>query len=139
MKIYIDRIPQEGVRIQEAVAAASLDLDTDIVKFQQPIEIQAQVSRITNTVTVELALQSKIRLTCSRCLEDYEVELNKNLRLGYPVEKQQHMIDLSQDLREEIVLDYPIKPLCKVSCKGLCPKCGKNLNQEKCTCKNPED
>ncbi len=45
-------------------------------------------------------------------------------------------IDLSEFLKEQIVLSLPYKLLCKEDCKGLCPKCGTNLNIEKCNCKN---
>ena len=38
--------------------------------------------------------------------------------------------------REEIILGYPVKFLCKIDCLGLCPKCGQNLNEKKCDCKN---
>ncbi|MDP2905278.1 MAG: DUF177 domain-containing protein [Candidatus Omnitrophota bacterium] len=44
------------------------------------------------------------------------------------------MIDLTEDIREGIMLDYPIKPLCKPDCSGLCPVCGADLNVHKCRC-----
>jgi uncharacterized protein len=72
-------------------------------------------------------------------LEAYEADFKKQLHLNYPLDKSEHTLDLSNDIREEIVLDYPIKPLCGVQCKGLCPKCGENLNQATCKCKNPEE
>jgi uncharacterized protein len=54
--------------------------------------------------------------------------------LNYSLDSSQQYLDLDQDIREEIILEYPLNPLCKADCKGLCPRCGKNLNQELCNC-----
>ena len=134
MKIDINRIPLEGLTIEEEVNPAILDLDTDIVKFTGPVRIKARFSKITNAVTAELKLDGIMHLNCSRCLGEFDINLKKNLRLSYQVSKLQPIIDLDQDIKEEIVLDYPVKPLCKPDCKCLCPKCGKNLNEGGCSC-----
>ena len=41
---------------------------------------------------------------------------------------------LEDVLREQVLLAVPLKAVCSESCKGLCPRCGKNLNLEACTC-----
>ena len=43
-------------------------------------------------------------------------------------------IELSQMILEQIVLALPMKPLCQPDCRGLCPQCGANRNQESCSC-----
>ena len=150
MKIDINKIPLEGLTLEEEVNPSGLDLETDIVKFLEPIKIRAEVSKITNAVTVNLSLSGSMHLNCSRCLREFNVALKKILRLNYQVNKSEPIIDtstslechgersrtidLNQDIREEIILDYPIKPLCNPDCKGLCPKCGKNLNEGGCSC-----
>ena len=131
MKIDINKIPLEGLTLEEQVNPSVLDLETDIVKFSGPIKIKAEVSKITNAITVSLSLNGLIHLNCSRCLKEFEVGLKKDLRLNYQVNRTEPIIDLDQDIREEIILDYPIKPLCNPDCRGLCPKCGKNLNPER--------
>jgi len=135
MKIDINRIPLEGLILEEKVSPSALDLETDTVKFSRAfIKIRAEVSKITNAVTVNLSLSGSILLNCSRCLKEFNVALKKILRLNYQVDKSEPIIDLDQDIKEEIILDYPIKPLCDPDCKGLCPKCGKNLNEGGCSC-----
>ncbi|MFH0913561.1 MAG: DUF177 domain-containing protein [Candidatus Omnitrophota bacterium] len=134
MKIDINRIPLEGLILDEVINPAKLELDTETVKFYQPLKARAEVSRITNAVTATLTLDGAMYLSCSRCLEEFEVDLKKNFRLNYQADNSQSTIDLDQDIKEEIILDYPIKPLCKPDCKGLCPKCGKNLNEGGCSC-----
>jgi len=135
VKIDINRIPLEGLTLEEEVNPSALDLETDTVKFSRAlIKIRAEVSKITNAVTVNLSLSGSILLNCSRCLKEFNVALKKILRLNYQVDKSEPIIDLDQDIKEEIILDYPIKPLCNPDCKGLCPKCGKNLNEGGCSC-----
>ena len=134
MKIDINNIPLEGLTLEEKVSPSVLDLETDTVKFSGPIKIRAEVSRISNAVSVNLSLSGSTLLNCSRCLKEFNVALKKIPRLNYQVDKSEPIIDLDQDIREEIILDYPIKPLCNPDCKGLCPKCGKNLNEGGCSC-----
>lgn len=134
MKIDINKIPLEGLIWEEEVNPSSLDLETESIKFLEPLKIRAEVSKITNAVTVNLGLNGLMHLNCSRCLGEFNITMEKVLRLNYQVNKIEPIIDLDQDIKEEIILDYPLKPLCSPDCKGLCPKCGKNLNEGVCTC-----
>lgn len=134
MKIEVNKIPSEGFILEEEFSPAAQDLETEIVSFLGPVKVRAEVTRITNAVTVLLTLKAPIKTSCSRCLSDFEIDFKKNIELNYPVDKTEPVIDLDPDIREEIILDYPLKPLCKPDCKGLCPKCGKNLNEGGCSC-----
>ena len=134
MKIRIAQVTPEGINLEEDVLASDLDLETDTVKFSARLNIKANASRITNVVSVSLSLSGLILLICSRCLNEFKMKLDKKLKLNYPVEKDQRVIDRAPDIREEIILDYPMQPLCIVNCKGLCPQCGKNLNEGGCSC-----
>lgn len=135
MKININKIPLEGLTLEEEVNPAKLDLDTDIVKFRDPVKITAQVSKITNALTADLTLNFSLYMDCSCCLNGFKAEFKKNLQLNYSVSNLEPVIDLNPDIRDEIILDYPMRPLCSIDCKGLCQRCGKNLNEGKCNCK----
>jgi uncharacterized protein len=134
MKVDANQIPPDGLILFEEFGPQSLDLDTGIIKFSSPVKVKAQISRITNAVSISMSIEGLMALTCSRCLEESSLKLKKYLALNYSVSKEEHIIDLDPQIREEIILDYPLKPLCKPDCKGLCPKCGKNLNQGGCSC-----
>ncbi len=134
MKINVDQIPPQGLTLEETIPPQRLELDAEVVRSCGSIEIKAGVSKITNAVTVDLNLNAPLTFICIRCLNEFEVILKKNLKLNYRVERTQHEIDLNPDIRQDIILDYPINPLCKPDCKGLCPRCGKNLNEGKCSC-----
>jgi len=134
MNLNLSQISLEGLILDEKISARGLELETDDVKFRGPIKIKAFVTRITNAVTVDMVLNATIDLICGRCLSGFGLDLKKTLRLNYQAEKTTQIIDLEPEIREEIILDYPIKPLCKPDCKGLCPKCGINLNEKNCDC-----
>jgi len=134
VKIIINQIPQEGWLLEEEVTPAELDLETDLIKFRRPLKLKAQVYRITNALTVELNIKAVIFSNCSRCLDEFDWEFNKDVRLSYPLESNDTFIDLDPVIREEVILDYPIKALCKPDCQGLCIKCGKNKNEGGCNC-----
>lgn len=134
MKINVEQIPEEGIKLEETVAPETLDLDSEVVKFVSAINIKADVYRITNAVSVNLVVKSKVNQICCRCLEEIELDFEKKLELDFPVEKGKRIIDLTEDIREEIFIDFPMNPLCNLECKGLCLGCGKNLNQGNCGC-----
>jgi uncharacterized protein len=64
--------------------------------------------------------------------EDDEIELtDKDTRTAFFTGKQLAIGDI---LHEQVLLALPMKPLCTVDCKGLCPTCGTNLNLKSCNC-----
>jgi len=134
MKIDINRIPPEGAILEEKFVASALDLETEIVKFDGPLNIKARASIITNAVTVDISLEAPLKMICSRCLQDFASVYQKKFQLNYSAVKSEPVIDLDPDIRQEIILDYPLKPLCRPDCKGLCLKCGSNLNEKACGC-----
>ena len=111
-----------------------LFLTNTLIKFRSPLKLTARISRITNALSVDLNIKAVIFADCSRCLSEFEWVFNKDVQLSYALESSDVFIDLKPQIREEIILDYPIKPLCSLSCKGLCLKCGKNKNEGGCNC-----
>jgi len=136
VKIDTRKIPDEGITLVEEFSPAKLDLDTGIIKFSGPIKAKAVVAKSYSAVSVNLALEAPMVITCSRCLEEINTGFNRQLELHYAVDKLEPVINLDPDIREEIILNYQINPLCGIDCKGLCAKCGGNLNNGSCSCKS---
>jgi uncharacterized protein len=134
MKLDLNQIPPEGLTLVAELSPSELDLETDIIKFRRPITVKAEAAKITNALTVHLELNCLMQAICGRCLQEYELDFKKEVNLNYPVDKAEPFINLDPDIRDEIILDYPLKPLCRANCKGLCPKCGRNLNEGACGC-----
>ena len=71
-------------------------------------------------------------LECARCLERFEAPIDSSFEEIFP--QSLASIDVSEELRQALVLAAPAKPLCRPDCKGLCPSCGRNLNEGPCGC-----
>ena len=134
MKIFINQVPSEGLLLEEEIKPAELDLETELIKFRSNLKVRASVFRAINAIIVELDMQALLSAPCSRCLEEFQWQFHKNTRMSYTFDSDTTFIDLNPDIREEVMLDYPIKPLCGPECKGLCVKCGKNKNEGGCNC-----
>lgn len=134
MKIDTRQIPDKGLVLTEEFSTQELDLDTELIRLKSPVKAKAIVSKSYDAVEVVLTLSTSLLLCCSRCLEEIETVFDKQVELNYAADKSDPIIDLDADIREEIILSYPDKPLCKEECKGLCPKCGGNLNEGGCNC-----
>ncbi|OGX26980.1 MAG: hypothetical protein A3J51_06270 [Omnitrophica WOR_2 bacterium RIFCSPHIGHO2_02_FULL_45_21] len=133
MKIDLNQFPEAQV-IELRELEQPLDLEVSGIKILSAIEIKAEALKLRDNLDVKIDLKTMALMQCSRCLTNTEVILQKDFRLDYIISKHDSFVDLSEDIRQEIILDYPLKPLCKSSCKGLCVKCGKNLNEGDCKC-----
>jgi len=134
VKIFINQVPPGGLLLEEEIKPAELDLETELIKYRSGLKVKAFVSRAINAIIVELDIQALLSAPCSRCLTEFRWQFNKNTRLSYTFDSSTSFIDLNPDIREEVMLDYPIKPLCGPDCKGLCVICGKNKNEGGCNC-----
>jgi uncharacterized protein len=105
------------------------------------------------------SLATRLEVTCARCLEPVGCGVNRDFDLLYRPEgidggrEEISVTDaeaeisyysgegllLEDVLREQVLLAVPIKTVCREDCKGLCPQCGKNLNQGGCLCARPAD
>lgn len=135
MKIYLAQLSEDKECVftfrQEP---KELDIDAPGINTSLPVEIKAEALRIQDRLELTIGLESAVTMQCSRCLRETEFTFTKNFRLDYLLTKQDTAIDITEDVRQELMLEYPLMPLCKPDCKGLCPKCGENLNEGDCKC-----
>jgi uncharacterized protein len=128
----------------------SLDID-DGPQVLEDLEVDflrgsVQATRVKKGIFVQGIVKSQLRLECVRCLEPFvfpvTLELAEmfrkpgiDIRPGaiYAVSEDGEL-DLAPLIRELAWLAIPIKHLCDPKCKGLCPHCGVNLNEEPCQC-----
>lgn len=114
--------------------------------------------RIVNLGNRRFYLEGKTALAltipCSRCLDPVQVEMGLDLvrtldcnelkqedaEIGEQPYLKGSLLDVDQLVCDEIILNLPMKVLCGESCKGICNRCGANLNHETCDCDNgPSD
>jgi len=110
--------------------------------------------QVIKDIRLKGRLSTGVELQCARCLEPVGQEIKRDFELLYrPLGADASRDELSitdaeaeigyyqgnglllEDvLREQVLLALPLKITCRPDCKGLCPQCGKNLNQEQCSC-----
>ena len=77
----------------------------------------------------------RIRTQCALCLKDLEVAVGSDKICIFREKVPDEIVDITDDIREEILLAVPDRFKCSEDCKGLCPGCGADLNTESCRCK----
>lgn len=108
-----------------------------------------------NKAELQGQLAAILRLDCDRCLVTYELKVNTALQLLFEVETEaswrlkdleykipdldtivldEPVIDLDDVIRQQLLLALPMKKLCSENCRGICARCGSNLNQVVCGC-----
>lgn len=132
-----------------------LDLSNLIYSTYNPIKndvvVNGSVFSKADVVYLDIDISFDFFGFCDRCAEDVKRSFdfkvkrivverleNENDDDDYIVVKNRE-IDLDELVSEEVSLSLPSKILCKEDCKGLCPKCGTNLNVKKCDCKSDVD
>lgn len=133
MKISIQEIPDSGLELTEDFDAKIWDIETDEIKYSDRVKVHAKINRDEDIVVVDLTAEGIMQLECARCLDVVDIPLFAELKLHYDA-KVPETVDLGEKIREELMLNYPMKFVCDETCKGLCYSCGKNLNKESCKC-----
>ena len=92
----------------------------------------------------DLLVQGSLALTmdfmCARCAEWFRKPLRvPDFVRSFPLSSGNESIDLTEDIREDILLALPINVVCSDECRGLCPMCGVNLNKRQCACHAGEE
>lgn len=123
-----------------------------------PIRGRLDLSRTNGDVSVRGRLWVTLQLDCARCLgafeEVLELEVNEDCALRQIDDPESYAIgeddlcqipilngeelDLSELVRQLIAMNLPLRPLCREDCPGLCLRCGKDLSEGPCNCKEPE-
>ncbi|HTZ17604.1 MAG TPA: DUF177 domain-containing protein [Dissulfurispiraceae bacterium] len=153
MKIIISEIPEEGLELD-----LSDDIKSDDVRISSPVKSVLRLDKVGDDVMARGVLNGDVELQCSRCLNNFPLHISSQVNVVYhPVKElsksEQHqlkddeldtvfysgdMFDTDDLLREQLLLNLPMKPLCSPDCKGFCPMCGADLSISTCNCKIKE-
>ncbi|UCD95185.1 MAG: DUF177 domain-containing protein [Candidatus Zixiibacteriota bacterium] len=136
--------------------ADSADFGIEGVSFRDLMSVRMTIQKVVEEYYCQGYVAVSVEEECSRCLEMFDSELSGDLtfivktdegeavmatdtraeivhvRSGEPV------VEMNELIRQTLILSIPLKPLCSPECRGLCPSCGVNLNEETCTCKTEE-
>jgi len=136
--------------------AETSEIGLDPAEWPGRVRGDFQVERSGDRITVRGKVAATARLECVRCLESFELAIEVpfeqyadrsgtgSRRDEAQLERDDYMqfhdgrtLDLGEGVRETLLLELPMAPHCRDDCKGLCPRCGANLNNGPCACGDP--
>ena len=131
MKIAVNKVPPEGLKQRATYNPSVLDMDRQDVQLKEPFEADTFVTKADRELVVNVEIRAPLHLVCGRCLEEFTSVVTPRAVFSYTVQPTE-TVDITDDVRQEIILAYPMIPLCKPDCKGLCRSCGQDLNVTSC-------
>lgn len=125
---------QKKIHLDGELPAAFLDVqDTAQMKFPGPVAYDVEAGATVGGTVVRGAIAMPIVFQCGRCLQEFSRRLEAEVCHFYD-KSDEAELDMAEDIREDILLEVPMNPLCAEDCRGLCLKCGVDLNHGSCRC-----
>jgi uncharacterized protein len=161
--IRIDEIKGEGLTLEFEEPAQAFPILQEMVdrgecSFLEGVRVHLRAIRLHEMVEIEGRVATRARFACSRCLKGFDLPVEECFAVTYtrqiPVVQdesdeegleltaedmglvpfQGDEIDLVDEIQQQILMALPVRPLCSEFCKGLCPRCGADLNEGECGC-----
>jgi uncharacterized protein len=148
-----------GTTLTEDIDEEHVALDEDI-KPVGPLIGRARIRHINQGLLVDGWVEVTLALSCTRCLKDFEQPMHvtfaerfyptvdvvtgiplppgDDVEDAFPIDEY-HQLDLTEAVRQAVLLAIPMVTLCKEDCAGLCAQCGKDLNLGPCDCEPEVD
>lgn len=141
-----------------SLAPSEIELESETVKLKDKIKVQGNLTKQTAQTDVEGKISAQVEIECTRCLQPVEKKLEIPFLVtfvapeNYTEEKESELrdedlnvsilessqVDLTEIVREQILLHMPERVYCRENCQGFCQKCGANLNLINCNCEEKE-
>jgi uncharacterized protein len=136
MIINVARIPESGLKFKEEEPGEILGLvEADEFHEAGPVSCDLYAQVVDEILIVRGTLSVPLEARCARCTQFFSTTVTDSGFLrDFPGIQGTEEVDVTEDIREAILLSLPHFPLCDESCKGLCAQCGKSLNGEPCGC-----
>lgn len=152
MRIDIDKLPKDGLKLSRNFDFPSQELVEESVVFLQPVHADMTVRKMGEEVWIKGRITARLSYICSRCLTPFECPVDSKFDLVYLPEEyhelkeelddeeidrlfyQNRQIDIREVILEQLNLTFPVKPLCSESCEGICAVCGQIRRNGNCGC-----
>ena len=140
MKIWVARIPEEGSHYEGDEPGSIMELEKDpFIKNAGDVHYTLYAQHVSDEVVVRGSLSADMSLKCTRCAEFFSTTVtDSDFLRAYTASKDLDSVDITEDIREDILLSIPDFPICSDECKGLCAQCGAELNKASCDCEAGE-
>ena len=154
MLLDLSRFKGGVQHVERRYEPEAFELAKEEFRLVAPVTLTADVTRDEQKVRLKGRVTTTLECDCGRCLDPFSVPVAADIDLLFlPASEgaaqgdretaeddfgvayfKDETIDLGEVIREQFYLAVPMKPLCQVDCKGLCPVCGINKNRDTCSC-----
>lgn len=152
-KLNLAAVERDEVRLREQVAVDDPMWEGTGINLVEPLDLDLAARSVGDSILVRGRMHAVVERECRRCLTsvrrtvddtvdmlfapvgDGEEELDGEV---YPMPEKGTELKLDDAVREQLLLLAPLYALCDEECRGLCPKCGTNLNDGACDCVSEE-
>ena len=153
MQLNVSQLLQEPVG---STRSERIDEAADILNDGNVVNVKGlcRLLRTKDGVLTMCEADTEAELTCNRCASRFRqplhvrfeeefvptIDVHSGITLEAPEDPatftidDHHILDVSEAVRQYALMAIPLKPLCSETCAGLCPTCGKNLNEGPCQC-----
>ena len=124
------------------------------VSFPSPMKVKGDITNTAGYMRMRLSMSVEYSAECARCLapvtDSFSLNLEKTVatkevlsdvdedRLDDYAIIENGFLDMDEQLMEQLEMEFPVRILCREDCRGLCQRCGKNLNEGECGCDTRE-
>lgn len=148
MKYDLTQLVSKKVSEIEINYSFDVDLNDELSKHDnfkvKPIEVSGYVKLHGSVLNLEVDYTTTWIFLCDRCIDETEYVIEGSIRKSIVkdgkdedediIVVESSVLDLYDLIYNDIVLNLPTQVMCDIECKGLCPDCGVNLNNEACEC-----
>ncbi|UCG61901.1 MAG: DUF177 domain-containing protein [Candidatus Zixiibacteriota bacterium] len=141
------------IHVKLAAEPEAISIDYDSVVGVNSAGLDLDIQKSGEEFYCQGNARASVRLTCARCLEEFDFELTNSTdfivcsqewhKSHRGIKDNEDYVffqggelqaDLTDVLRQAVIISISLKPLCREDCRGLCPSCGANRNEESCQC-----
>ncbi|WKY48823.1 DUF177 domain-containing protein [Eubacteriaceae bacterium ES3] len=140
MKIEINKLLQEKSFPFEFIVHNDELKDVEGKLDENGAVVKGTVKKLSKrSFEITMTIEMTMVFPCARCLEPTPVPCFYDYADTVSIDDDATELDLIPVVEECIYINEPFRILCREDCRGLCPKCGNNLNHEQCDCENDGD
>ncbi len=151
MIVKLNELDAGTVSLDWEETPEALHIQDEDLQFVGPIRTRIEFVKVGESISASGKTHADLRLECVRCLEPVSFSISSDFKFVFQKNRPESMnddedetliwldrsgdkVDLGKEIKDYILLEMPLNPLCKTSCEGLCPTCGENLNLTQCNC-----
>lgn len=139
LAIDVSRLDRDGEEVEGVLDDAVLDLHDEYLRPFAGIRYRLSVQLAGRELLARGELEQDFEAVCSRCGADFDFTVTvPDFLASFETDEKTEIVDLTDELRQSIILALPTYPVCRADCRGVCSTCGKNLNEGPCACVHEE-